>query len=118
MKNMTTVIAAATFAACMFTTAQADSVLQPRSQAVRFSDLATDTVQGAAALYQRINNAAEYVCRDLDPSRALALKEPHVRCVRAALSDAVAAVNRPALTAYARARGVATLGTVEIARRN
>ena len=106
MKNLTTLVAVATFATSIFTMAQADTTSDPRSEKVQFADLDTTNAHGAAVLYQRIKNAAENVCRDLQPGRSLALLRPYANCVHVALSNAVADINRPAVTDYAAAHGV------------
>jgi len=117
MKNLTTLVAVATFAMPIFTVARADTTSDPRSEKVQFADLDTSNARGAAVLYQRIKHAAERVCRDLEPGRSLALMPLYDNCVHVALSNAVAEVNRPAVTAYAAARGVLPGdATIKIAR--
>jgi UrcA family protein len=117
MKNLTTLVAAATFATCMFTIAHADTTSEPRSETVQFADLDTANVQGAAVLFQRIKSAAENVCRDLEPGRSLTLRHLYANCVHLALSNAVAEVDSPAVTAYAVARGALQRDTtINIAR--
>lgn len=106
MKTLTTLIAVATLTASGITIASADTALEPRSETVRFADLDTSNVHGAAVLYRRIANAAESVCRDLKPGRQLALMEPYAKCVHQAIGAAVIKVDRPAVTAYAAAQGV------------
>jgi UrcA family protein len=98
--------------------AQADTA-ELRSETVQFADLDTTQLQGAAALYERTKGAAQRVCRNLAPGRSLSLREPYENCVGMALGNAVAAIARPTVTAYAAARGVfAGDGTMRIARRN
>jgi UrcA family protein len=117
MKNLTTLVAVATFATSIITIARADTTSVPRSETVQFADIDTTNVHGAAVLYQRIKNAAESVCRDLEPGRSLALMRPYANCVHVALSNAVADINRPAVTAYAAAHGVLPGDTtIKIAR--
>ena len=88
------------------TIARADSLLDGRSVLVHFEDLDTNNTRGAELLYNRIKLAAETVCSDLAPQRSLALSARFASCVRAALGDAIAQVNRPLVTEYAAARGV------------
>jgi UrcA family protein len=108
MNNLTTLLAATAVAACgLSTTVRADSILEPRSVTVRFADLDTNNAQGAAALYRRIRFAAESVCGDLGSVRAVSLLARYRACVHATIADAVARVNRPTVTEYAVARGVA-----------
>jgi UrcA family protein len=117
MKNLTTLVAVATFATSIFTIARADTTSVPRSETVHFADLDTTNVHGAAVLYHRIKNAAEGVCRDLDHGRSLAHMRPYANCVHVALSNAVAEINRPAVTAYAAAQGVLPAdATIKVAR--
>jgi UrcA family protein len=107
MKNLTILAVAAAFVTCSITVAQADS-FEPRSVTVRFADLDTANAQGAAALYQRLKNAAGSVCRDLEPGRELARVRPYTACIHMALSNAIVKVNRPTVTAYAAAHGMPT----------
>ncbi len=105
MKNLTALIAVTTFAVCNFTIARADTAFEPRRATVHFADLDTSTAQGAAVLYQRVKSAAESVCKDLQPGRQLALMQPYASCVQLALGNAIVKIDRPAVTAYAAARG-------------
>jgi len=106
MKNLTALIAVTTFAVCNFTSVHADNAFEPRSATVRFADLDTTTIPGAAALYQRLKSAAESVCQDLEPGLLrLALKEPYTSCVHLALGNAIVKIDRPTVTAYAAAHG-------------
>lgn len=117
MKALTTLIAVATLTASGITIAGAEPTLDPRSETVRFADLDTSNVHGAAALYRRIASAAESVCRDLKPGRQVALMEPYAKCLHQAISAAVIKVDRPAVTAYAAAQGVRPGdATIKIAR--
>jgi UrcA family protein len=119
MKNLTTMIAVASFALSIGTIAHADTVSDVRSETVKYADLNTSVDQGAAALYHRLTSAAKTVCRDLEPGRRLGLMGPYDRCVHNALSNAVADVDRPAVTAYAAERGVVPeSSSIKIARSN
>jgi len=119
MKNLTTFIAVASFALSICTIARADSVSDLRSETVKYADLNTANVEGAAVLYQRLRNAAKTVCRDLEPGRSLGLMRPYADCVHSALSNAITSVDRPAVTAYAAARGIGMESTaIKIARSN
>jgi UrcA family protein len=111
MKTVITLIAAATFATASFSIAHADTSIEPRSVTVRFADLDTTNVQGAAVLFRRIRSAAESVCKDLRPDRQLGLMQQYDNCLRVALGNAVAEIDRPMLTAYAAARGVHSADT-------
>jgi len=105
MKNLNILVAAATFATCSVTIAQADGAFEPRSVTVRFADLDTASAQGAAVLYRRLRSAAESVCRDLE-GQELARKLVYANCIQTALSNAIVKVDRPAVTTYAVAHGV------------
>jgi UrcA family protein len=63
---------------------------------VKYADLNLSSPAGAAALYARINAAANRVCRPLD-GRDLASKTQLNRCVHKAIADAVTQVDQPAL---------------------
>jgi UrcA family protein len=120
MKNLTTMIAVASFALSTGALAHADSASDLRSETVKYADLNTASVQGAAVLYHRLTNAAKTVCRDLEPGRALGMMGPYSDCVHKALSNAVADVDRPAVSAYAADRGIvpAQGSPITIARSN
>jgi UrcA family protein len=109
MKNLTTLVAVATFAVCSFTAARADSAFEPRSVSVRFADLDTTNVQGAAVLYGRLKSAAESVCKELDSPRDLGLMQRYAACIHLALGNAIATIDRPAVTAYAVAHGALSM---------
>jgi UrcA family protein len=106
MKKLTILVAVATFTVCSFTIARAGTAFEPRTMTVRFADLDTTNAEGAAVLYRRLKFAADVVCQDLDSGRDLFLVRQHADCVRLALSNAIAKVDRPAVTAYAAGRGV------------
>jgi hypothetical protein len=57
-----------------------------------------------ANLYARLRNAAERVCDTAWGPQSLFLSSSQRACVTAALDQAVANVDRPALTAYHAAR--------------
>jgi UrcA family protein len=106
MKKLIILVAAATFTTCGFTIACADSAFEPRTVTVRYADLDTANAEGAAALYRRLKFAAGTVCQDLDSRSDLSMSRLYAGCVREALGNAIAKVVRPAVTAYAAARGV------------
>ena len=114
------VFVAAAAASLGFSIAQAGTPLgvsfDQRSETVHFADLDTSSAPGAAALYQRIRSAASRVCHDLEPFRVHTLRQPYANCLRTAIANAVAEVNRPAVTAYASAHGVKASTVVQIAR--
>jgi UrcA family protein len=120
MKNLTTMIAVASFALSIGTIAHADSAYQVRSETVKYADIDTASDPGAAALFHRLTIAAKSVCRDLEPGRLLVLMSAYDNCIQKALGSAVADVDRPAVSAYAASRGVvaAESGSIKIARSN
>ena len=74
------------------------------SIAVRYSDLDLDDPAGIAQLYARLQSAASKVCDTGYRAQVLFLAHGSRACVTAALERGVAAVDRPALTAYHAAR--------------
>ena len=106
MKKSIILVAVGTLSAGSFTIARADTTLEPRTVTVRYADLDTTNAKGAAVLYRRLNFAAATVCQDLSSRRELSLVRLHAECVQRALSNAVAKVDDPAVTAYAATRGV------------
>lgn len=106
MKSLPVLTTIATLAACSLTIAHADASSEPRTVTVRFADLDATSAQGAAVLYQRIKSAAKIVCQGLEPDRQLARIMLYTHCVNKAIGDAVARLDRPAVTEYAVARGV------------
>jgi UrcA family protein len=84
--------------------AAADSRLVEESLEVRYTDLDLDKEAGVASLYTRLRNAAEQVCDTGLGPQALFLSSSQRACVTAALDEAVANIDRPALTAYHAAR--------------
>jgi UrcA family protein len=116
MKSLTILIAAAAFVTCSVNIAKADGAFESRSVTVQFADLDTANTQGAAALYRRLKSAAASVCRGQESSKELAQVWAYTDCVHKALSAAIVKVDRPAVTAYAAARGVPTSeSTIRIA---
>lgn len=105
MKNLTALVALATFTFSNVTFAHVD-MTQCRSETLKVADLDVSTVDGAAALFQRLNHAADRVCRDTQLDRALDWSQGYAHCVSKALSDAVAQVNAPAVIAFAKKHGV------------
>ena len=108
MKMLTLPAALAAFAACHLTVAQADADFGPRTERVYFGDLNITTRSGVAEIYGRLDGAAHRVC-DPDLGRSFFVLVPPARCIDKALGDAIAAVNEPALTAYAATRAASPL---------
>ena len=80
------------------TASHADDDTTPPQVTVKFGDLDVSTLQGAAALYRRINSAAIDVC-----SRMYVIEQAYKwhkdACLQKVIGDAVIKVNRPALSA-------------------
>ena len=88
------------------------------SVAVRYSDLNLDDAAGVAKLYARLQAAAEKVCDTGYRPQALFLAHGWRACVTAALEQGVAAVDRPALTAYHAAKARPARSVAAVAARN
>jgi UrcA family protein len=71
------------------------------SVAVRSADLDLSSADGTAVLYQRIRNASERVCAGFDGA-GLTRRTAFRECVQTLISNTVAKVNQPTLTAYAK----------------
>jgi len=84
-------------------TAAAAAVALP-SQVVRYDDLNLAQPRGVALLYARIHAAAEMVCGTAQRIGSRLPPNAWKVCVAEAVDQAVAKVDRPALTAYHRAR--------------
>jgi UrcA family protein len=83
--------------------AHADQVVDVPARTVHYADLNLNTDAGVAKLYNRIRNAAQLVCGNVDPRRldeATAAKA----CINRAVFSSVAAVNSPKLTSEYNAR--------------
>jgi len=95
--------------------ASAASPQDPPTVIVRFADLDLTHIQGVAVLYQRLNRAAETVCA---PESSQGLRSgPYKMCRQIALGMAVAKIDRPALTAYYRAKFGGANATIQIAQK-
>jgi UrcA family protein len=71
-----------------------------RQATVSFADLNLDRSADVAALYGRINQAAEQVCRQRALNGADVISPRYDRCVADTVEKAVARVNRAPLTAF------------------
>jgi UrcA family protein len=70
------------------------------STSVRYGDLDLDSAAGVAQLYARLQVAAEQVCDSRFHPGTHVVAASWRTCVAEALTQAVAAVDRPAVTAY------------------
>jgi len=115
MKNPTASFSVAAIAVLCASSAWAGDSSETRAVPVRFADLDTASAAGAEALYNRIENAAQSVCHEIRPGRNVGLIAPYAHCVREAIAGAISRVDLPAVSAYARARGVLPAGNVVVA---
>ncbi|HUA90484.1 MAG TPA: UrcA family protein [Steroidobacteraceae bacterium] len=87
-----------------------------RSASVQFGDLNLDSSSDVAALYQRINLAAEHVCSSRAFTGIYYTLSEYRGCVADAVQSAVASVNRASLTDYYRQR-LSRPATIRVAER-
>jgi UrcA family protein len=85
------------------TVSSADDGTSPPQVIVKFADLDASTSQGAAALYRRIDSAAEDVCSRMYISTE-AYRWYKNACLKKLIADAVTKVNEPALSAVFASR--------------
>jgi UrcA family protein len=83
---------------------------------VKYGDLSVTTSLGANTLYRRLYSAARSVCSSIDEA-SLAGKHQKDVCIDKAMSDAVAKVGQPALTAIYGAKNARPATTVRVANR-
>jgi len=114
MTKLNPLIALTAFACCSAASAH-DAVSFVRHEAVNFRDLDVTTPQGAQVLFQRMRDAASRVCSDprLDSWPDSGQHQQYIQCVNNALADAIATIDRPALTDLAAQHGIhPTKGTI------
>jgi UrcA family protein len=75
----------------------------PLQVKVKYADLNVSSISGASALYDRIRNAAQSVCRPFD-NADLVSKKLLAACVHKAMNNAIAEINQPALFTVANAK--------------
>jgi UrcA family protein len=100
-------LAALAACACIITGAQAVAdapQLNVRTVKVSYADLDITTGKGSAVLYGRIRRAASRVCAPLPAPREIRRYQQWKECQSSAISNAVATVNQPVLTAMHRSR--------------
>jgi UrcA family protein len=106
MNKLTTVFAVAAIAGLFHASADAGTLPDVPTQAVRYQNLQSANARDVAVLYRRIDAAAGTVCgRRLAPG-SLVVSPTWQRCVQNAVRHAVADIKAPAMTAYAAAQGV------------
>jgi UrcA family protein len=89
----------------------------PARITVHFGELNLGQPEGAAALYRRIRVAAERVCGEPRLTGSRMVQPDWRACVAQAVSQAVATLDRPTLTAYYRAHTTQSFQDLAVARR-
>ncbi len=89
------------------TVATADNIDAPISKTVNFAKLDVTNEAGAAQLYRQLKLAARDVCEPAD-GKSLAQHQHFHACMETALSNAVAAIDRPLLTNLHESNGKGT----------
>jgi UrcA family protein len=74
------------------------------SRVVHYGDLNLNSRAGVASLHQRIRNAAESVCGDMN-SRILGLKDAYDLCVAEAVTQGVTSVGNENLSNFHSSKG-------------
>lgn len=80
--------------------AMASTEMQVRTKTVSYRDLNLANPQDAAALYRRITRAAQEVCGPTEQTGSLLPRPGFRECVRRAIAEAVAKVDRPEIRTY------------------
>jgi UrcA family protein len=97
MNKLTGLLFASAFVLTMSSLpAAASDTIVTKSKVVRFSDLNLSSNDGARTLYERINLAARTVCSGADSGSPFGRSE-YRKCIKKAVDDAVAKVDRPTL---------------------
>jgi len=76
----------------------------PRTQVVQYTEFNLSNDAGVAAVYRRVNAAAESVCRDFGFRDELRFKMMFRECVAQAIAKAVVGINHPKVSGYAALR--------------
>jgi UrcA family protein len=98
MKRLIALIALSASAFALSAQAHAGNAADEPSVTVKYSVRELNSEHDIAVLYARIEAAAQRLCENYTPG--------YHRCVESTLRRAIASVDRPALNAYAAARGV------------
>jgi UrcA family protein len=102
-------------AALALAVASAGAAVAGLAQPIRYDDLDLARPAGVALLYGRIEAAARGVCGDAQRVGSHIVPAAWQECVTGAIDHAVAAVDRPALTAYHAERKAAARPTRTVA---
>jgi UrcA family protein len=111
MRSKKGMVLASVLAVAASSLAMADTLVNVKSETVRYDDIRLSSPVGVAVLYGRLRGAAERACASLD-SADLAAKARHRACYDSALATAVANVNHPGLSQYYESKRSATAPTV------
>ncbi|MEJ0038184.1 MAG: UrcA family protein [Gammaproteobacteria bacterium] len=87
-------------AVCGNSLAMADTLVNVKTETVRYDDIRLISAVGAAVLYGRLRAAAERACGGPVDTVPLAQRQRFKGCVDEAVAKAVADVNNPMLTWY------------------
>jgi UrcA family protein len=90
---------------------------EPATLTVHFEDLNLDHAAGVAMLYRRISAAATRVCGEPQPTGSRIIAPSWRRCVTQAIEQAVATLDRPALTSYYHLHSRPSQPVTAVARR-
>lgn len=113
MNRFTTIILTSALAAGAQIAHAADPTDDSRRNAtVHYADLNVTSIEGATALYHRVQRAAESVCSE-GQTRDFEAAGSYTTCVSDTISNAVPQINQPTLTAYYRSK----LGNTNVALR-
>ena len=80
--------------------AMADSLVNVKTEVVRYDDIRLISTVGAAVLYGRIRSSADRVCGGPVDAQQIAAQKRYRTCVDEAVSKAVSEVNSPLLSQY------------------
>jgi UrcA family protein len=94
--------------------ANAGDLGEARQVTVSYADLDLKTTADVQRLYQRIDTAAAFVCRDLD-TKDLSGRHVWKQCLNDAVARAVLDVNAPLLTVHYEAKNSKTPEQVALA---
>jgi UrcA family protein len=102
-KSMLATIATSSFliASTLFATAALADARADQTT-IHLGDLMLDRPADVAAMYQRINLAAEQVCRQRALNGSDVISPAHAHCIADTVEKVVANINRAPLTAFSR----------------
>jgi UrcA family protein len=105
MRTQTCMVLLACLAATASSVATADSLVNVKSEVVRYDDIRLISPVGAAVLYGRLYNAALRACGGpVSGPTQLGREQRSTACAQDAVKKAVIEVNHPVLTQYYESR--------------